>query len=295
MKKITRLFYISFLLSSLTLVMSCEKEDANKDNIPSATVQVSDDNSEQREATDEAIDIAMNAFEGSSLRTSGYESDSCHYNVVTNEGTKSITITFSGDNCAGTRKREGSITAKVTSTAKSYQVGGTIEITYNNFKITRKSDGKSLTFNGKMIILNVAGLSNPLIHTIHGKLMIKFDNGQERAWVVARKRTITFTNQTITFKVESDSTGFIEAAGLDRNGKSFVTTIPTPIVLQNCTANDWKVIDGKIVYTLEGTTSLSAEFGFTSLTAKAGDCSAKGTVLTYTDSTTLATKYYPYQ
>jgi hypothetical protein len=294
MKQITRLFYISFLLSSLIFVTSCEKDDLKKDNIPAATVQESDDNSEQREATDEAIDIAMSSFEGSSLRTSGYESDSCHFNVVTNELNKSITITFSGDNCAGTRKREGSITAKVTSQAKSYQVGGTIEITYNNFKITRKSDGKSLTFNGKMIIVNVAGISNPLIHTIHGNLKIKFDNGLERAWVVARKRTITFTNQTITFKVESDSTNFIEAAGHDRNGKSFVTTIPIPIIAQNCSANDWKLIDGKIVYTVEGTTSLSAEFGYTSLTSKAGDCSAKGSVLTYADSTTLATKYYPY-
>jgi hypothetical protein len=260
MKQITRLFSISFIFSALILVFACETDEAKKDDIPSETVQQSDDNSVQREITDEAVEIALNSFQGSNLRTSGYESDSCHFNVTVNEANKSITITFSGDNCAGTRKREGSITAKVTSTAKSHEIGGTVEITYNNFKVTRKSDNKSLTLNGKMVIYNMSGVANPLIHTLHGSLKIKFDNGQERIWKVARKRTLSINNQVFTFKIEADSTGNIESAGFDRDGKAFVTTIPSPLLVQNCTASSWKLINGQIIYTV-GSASLSAEFG----------------------------------
>lgn len=293
MKQIKRLLSTSIMLSSLIFVFACENEEVKKDDIPSGTVQQSEDNSIQREITDEAVEIALNSFDGSNLRTSDYESDSCHFNVTTNGANKSVTITFSGDNCAGTRKREGSITAKVTSTAKSYQVGGTVEITYSNFKVTRNSDNKSLTINGRMVIYNVSGIANPLIHTLHGTLKLKFDNGQERIWKVARKRSLTINNQSFIFKVEADSTNNIESAGVDRNGNAFVTYISSPLLVQNCTANSWKLTDGKIIYTV-GTTSLTAEFGYTSLTSKAGDCNASGSVLTYTDSTTIAKKYYPY-
>jgi hypothetical protein len=128
---------------------------------------------------------------------------------------------------------------------------------------------------------------------MHGSLKIKFDNGQERIWKVARKRTLSINNQTFTFKIEADSTGNIESAGLYRNGNAFVTTIPSALLVQNCTASSWKLINGQIVYTV-GSASLSAEFGYTSLTSKAGNCDATGSVLTYTDSTTIAKKYYPY-
>ncbi|HYG37113.1 MAG TPA: hypothetical protein VD908_00780 [Cytophagales bacterium] len=276
---------------------SCQKEEIDTQQIPESSVQLSEDGNDQNEVTDEAVDIVMDAFENfDNLRKLENDTDSCNNIVAQINSANKITFTFMGDNCAHTRTRAGEIIAELISDVKWHEAGGTLEITFNDFKVTRKSDNKSITINGKYVAYNVSGIANPFIHTLHGNMTVKFDNGSERDWIVSRRRTITLDGNVVQVKVESDSVNFVTEMGVNREGMEFVTTIPDPIVVQNCSVGPegYKFITGEIVYAV-GDAALSIDFGYTSLSEKTDDCEATGSVLTYTDPSTVVRKYYPYK
>lgn len=177
----------------------------------------------------------------------------CDASVVAIFGnnTDSLILTYNGsDNCSFGRIRKG--TAIVTWAANSNwsEQGATLTVTIKDLKITRSSDGKSITLNGTHVYTNTSGGDlmslmysdvQSVTHTVTSDNMsITFDNGSTRTWSVARQRVYTYNDGYVatTSGLHTDgSTTGISEWGTNRFGNSFETVIDpnNPLVLtQNC-------------------------------------------------------------
>ncbi|HYC27514.1 MAG TPA: hypothetical protein VEB42_01845, partial [Chitinophagaceae bacterium] len=130
-------------------------------------------------------------------------------------------------------------------------------ISFQNLKITRLSDNKSITINGSQVVTNVTGglLMNlstigTITHTITSNSMsLTFDNGNQRTWQVARRRVFTYNNGiviTTTGMHTSGATTGITEWGLNRFGNPFTTAISQPLVIrQDC---NFRLVSGKATH-----------------------------------------------
>lgn len=134
-------------------------------------------------------------------------------------------------------------------------VGAILTVTYQNLKITRISDNKSITINGTHAITNVSGgrlidlaSQNSITHRINSSNMaITFDDGAQRTWQVARKRVFTYNNGiaiTITGEHTDGNITNIAEWGTTRFGSTFTTSITDPLVIrQDC---NFRLTNGQI-------------------------------------------------
>ena len=84
--------------------------------------------------------------------------------------------------------------------------GASLTLTFQDLKITRVSDNKSITINGTHTYTNVTGglLINLLIlgtvtHSITSSNMsITFDDNTQRTWQVAKQRVYTFSGNNVS-------------------------------------------------------------------------------------------------
>lgn len=184
---------------------------------------------------------------------------------------KSVTITYNGLNCAGTRTRTGVVKATMPANVKWKDAGAVITVTITNLKITRVSDGKYITINGTKQITNVSGgrlmdlpTMNTIIHTISSNNMnIKFDTSNtQRTWNIARKRTFTWNNGSVNITTTGNHTvaGNTKVAewGINRFGNAFITSIEQPLtVRQSC---NFRLTNGQVKHELLGR-NLTVTFG----------------------------------
>jgi len=247
------ILYLSIAtLSAAAVFSSCKKDSTTTASDNSAQVSTqTDDQSRVSEETD-AVTNDVNVSLESSSNISGREMDIqsliCDATVVTDTVARprTITITYNGSNCAGTRTRTGSVVVSIPGETHWKDAGAAVTITYQNVKITRVSDGKSITINGTHTITNVSGgllinLPNEqsVTHTITSSNMsVTFDDGSQRTWQVARQRVFTYNNGvviTITGMHTDGSNTGIEEWGTTRFGNPFTNAIVTPLVIrQDC-------------------------------------------------------------
>lgn len=186
----------------------------------------------------------------------------------TTGATKKITITYNGNNCQGTTLRTGSVVISMAKDARWKNAGTAITLSFQSLKIKRLSDNKSITINGTQTITNVSGglllqlaaLPN-IVHTITSSNMsITFDDGTQRTWQVARKRTFTYSNGvvlTITGIGTSGNLTNVAEWGTNRYGHAFTTSITGPLVFrQDCSG---RLTAGEIKH--EGFATAMATFG----------------------------------
>lgn len=179
------------------------------------------------------------------------------------------TITYDGSNCDGSRKRSGSVTVAMAKDTKWKNAGASVIVTYNNLKITRLRDQKSITINGSQTYTNVSGgllvklsLQQPVIHTIASEgLSIAFDNGTQRTWKVAKKREFTYDNGVVLSVSGNHTEGDVEHIaewGTNRLGTAFTTSTVEPLVIrQDC---EFRLTAGTVKHTV-GNVSATATFG----------------------------------
>jgi hypothetical protein len=130
-----------------------------------------------------------------------------------------IKLTYHGLSCDGLRTRSGVISIQIPFDAATKKPihwnakGAKIIITYDNFKVTRVADNKSVTFNGKLTATNVNGggvfvllSGTPVIHQLRGGMVITFDDGTTREWAVARTRSYTLSVAMVLTVTESGDT-----------------------------------------------------------------------------------------
>ena len=284
MKINVRLFSIASMALLITIA-SCKKEasdnPADTDTQTATEIQThsADYNtvSDNVNDADNDVSVAVEASASVSGRLSNNFriTGDCGVSVSIDSTSlpKTITLTYDGNNCAGTYHRTGSI--KVTLPGGDLRwrnPGATISVSFQNVKYTRISDDKSITINGTQTITNVSGgllinLPNlqSIIHTITSNDMsITFDNNTQRTWHVARKRIFTYENGVVLkirgIGVSGSATNLAEW-GINREGHEFTTAITEPITFrQDC---DFRLTSGRIEHSGVASTT-TVTFGLNS-------------------------------
>jgi hypothetical protein len=266
------------LLSLLAFVLllgvtSCKKDDAPANNDAEATTHSDDQSRFESESDNIANEInvqieSMAAFSG---RQQDIQSFICGASIVVdaNSNPRTITITFNDSTCVPGRRRTGVIVLSMAQGVYWKDAGAQINVSFQNLKITRMVDNKSITFNGTKTYTNVSGgllvnlASLPSItHTITSNgLTLSFDNGTQRTWMVAKQRVFTYSNGIVITGTGTHTQGNITNIaewGTNRFGRTFTTSTETPLVVkQDC---NFRLTSGKIKHATQAFTA-SATFG----------------------------------
>lgn len=278
MKK--HIFLLSLFTFSLLLTFTaCKKDSSSDDNNTTEISTHSDDQSQfasEVDAVANDADIALESSTSFSGRYQGVRDNIiCDANIALNTVTnpRTITITYDGTNCFGNRTRTGVVTLSMAQGVQWKNAGAVVTVTFQNLKITRTIDNKSITINGTQTYTNVSGgllinLGTPgtttITHAIASSgLSVTFDNGSQRSWQVAKQRVFSgnITGDgvitTTGTHTEGSNTGIAEW-GTNRFGVAFTTSIVEPLVVrQNCS---FRLTSGQVKYITAGFTA-TATFG----------------------------------
>ena len=261
MKK-TILFHYLFVFTLLISFAACKKESKNSDN--DEMTAHSDDQSQFSSEIDGVANDADLTIESSSSMTGRFEGVQgviCDATVAVDivSNPKTITITYDGTVCTGAfHKRTGVVVISMAQDVQWKNAGAAVTVTFQNLKITRLRDNKSITINGAQTYTNVSGglLINlaslgSITHTITSNgLSITFDNNSQRNWQVAKQRVFSFNNGVVVTTsgthTDGSNTGIAEW-GTNRFGGSFATSIMEPLVVrQDC---NFRLTSGKVKHT----------------------------------------------
>lgn len=245
----TRILSYAAICSAATfLLISCQKNDNDdKDYSTESTIHADDQNrfSGEMDAAANDINVVMEGNPGFTGRGEGIQTI-CDATIVadTLSNPRTITITFNGTNCLGTRTRTGVIIVSMAQGVRWKNTGAQLNVTFHNFKVTRVADNKSITINGTQthtnvsggLLINLASL-NTITHRITSNNMsITFDNGSQRNWQVGRQRVFTYNGGNVIITVtgthtQGALTGIAEW-GTNRFGNAFTTAITHPLVFK---------------------------------------------------------------
>lgn len=251
-----------FLLAVLTAIVfiSCTPDTITATDYITEVTEHSDDQSRfsnEIDAVANDINLAIETSAGFTGRNEDLQSLVCDADITvdTSGPMRTLTITFNGSNCAGTRTRTGSIIVSMAATTRWRNAGATLNVNFHNLKVTRLSDNKSITINGTQIITNLSGgllvnlaTTGSVTHTITSNNMsLVLDNGNQRNWNVARKRVFSYQNGIVITTTGMHTSGLttgISEWGTNRFGNSFTTAIAQPMIIrQDC---NFRLVSGKI-------------------------------------------------
>ncbi len=239
-----------FTLSLAITFTACQKDNTPPEAPVEATTHSDDESrvSNEIDAVANDANLALESNIGFSGRGGGIQSLICDATIAvdTMSNPRTITITYNGTNCLGNRTRTGVIILSMAQNIRWRDAGAVITVTFQNFKITRISDNKSITINGSKSITNQSGglliqlaSLGTITHLINSSgLAVTFDNGTQRSWQVARKHVFTFNTGavlTISGNHTDGNVSGIAEWGTNRFGNSFTTAITDPLVIrQDC-------------------------------------------------------------
>jgi hypothetical protein len=275
---------LATVLFFVAIFTACKKENNNSQTNDQSTevAQQSDDQSRfsteiDAVANDADVSIENSAgFTGRLSQGQSFFSDTiCDANIAYDivSDPRTITITYNGGNCWGTRVRTGKVIVSMAQGVHWKDPGASLTLTFQDLKITRVSDNKSITINGTQTYTNVTGglLINLLTlgsitHSITSSNMsITFDDGTQRTWQVAKQRVYafggTYVSVTISGTHTEGSVNNIAEWGTNRLGHEFTSSTVQPVVIRSdC---DFRVVSGEIKHTLPHVTA-DATFGLDS-------------------------------
>jgi hypothetical protein len=272
---------MALIATTALLFTSCKKENSNTKDVNEAEfTQQSDDQARFTAESDEISDDINAAIEsspalqGRGTRVTALCNATISIDSISNPRT--VTITYNGLNCAGTRSRTGTVVASMPAGVKWKDAGAVLTVTITNLKITRVSDGKYITLNGTKTITNVTGgrlidlpAMGTIIHTVSSSNMsLKFDTSSMiRNWNIAKKRTFSFTGTpgttgAITITTTGNHTiggnNKVVEWGTNRFGNAFITSIEHPLTVRsNC---NFRLTSGQVKHELLGR-NLTVTFG----------------------------------
>lgn len=269
--------FLSLVIFSFVLSFTaCKKESTSGDNIDSSTEisMQSDDQLTFSSETDAVANDADIALETTTYFTGRYDQTQsiiCGATVAidTLSDPRTITITYNGTTCFGDRTRTGVVILSMPAGMHWKNAGTTLTVTYQNLKITRVSDNKSITINGAHNITNVSGgllINLPTLGTIthaitSSGISVKFDDGSERSWQVARQRVFSYDNGVVITSTGTHTEGnetHVSEWGTNRFGHTFTSAVTEPLVVrQDC---NFRLVSGKIEHKAPAITA-SSTFG----------------------------------
>lgn len=261
-------------LAVITTFTACKKDNSSSptDTTPELTAQA-DDQSQVSAQVDVVANDANAALESSiafSGRIQTHPVSICDATVVYDSlsNPRTITITYNGGACHSDFTRTGTVVLSMAQNVRWKDSGAVLTIKYQNLKMTRKADNKSITVNGTHTLTNVSGgllinLDNarPVTHTLTGTMTVTFDNNTQRSWQVARQRVYTSVNGKVVVTITGTQTDGAQTGiaewGTNRFGHTFKTIITQPLIIrQDC---DFRLTAGEIKH--EGVATATATFG----------------------------------
>ncbi len=259
-----RILSLSILVLSLSLFFTaCKKDSADQADYGAQSTTHSDDQSRfsnEVDAVANDANLTLESTAGFAGRGEQVQSLICDATIVvdTLSNPRTITITYNGTNCLGNRTRTGVIVISMAQNVRWKNAGAVLNVSFQNFKVTRLLDNKSITINGTQSYTNVSGgllINLPTLGTIthtitSNNMSITFDNGSQRNWQVAKQRVFTYNNGVVITSTgthtEGNITGIAEW-GTNRFGNSFTTAVKTPLVVrQDC---NFRITGGKVEHT----------------------------------------------
>lgn len=183
------------------VITGCKKENNNPNTTATSAKTNANDQTNVDQQTNETVDDVNKILnDNPNTRTELPCNVTIDSSLLMSQGL--IKLTYHGKSCDLQRERTGVISLqlpydKSINKPIGWSVKGAyVQLTYDNFKVTRVADGKSVTFNGKLTATNVTGgniwsviLQQVVTHDLRGGLTITFDDGTSRAWAVARTRS----------------------------------------------------------------------------------------------------------
>lgn len=254
------LYRISFLIGISFAFASCMKEAITATDYIGETTATADDHarfSVEEDAIFNEINAVLESTTGFAGRGYSIQSSICDASITadTSGSTRTITITYNGSNCLGGRTRNGSVLISMPQSTRWRNPGAVISISFQNLKVTRNSDQKTMTINGTLTHTNVSGglLANlqagsTITHTISSTGMsVTLDNGQQRSWNVARRRVYSYNNGIVISSTGTSTQGSFQNVaewGTNRFGNPFYTYSIQPMVIrQDC---GFRLVSGKV-------------------------------------------------
>jgi hypothetical protein len=268
---------LSLLIPAFTFMIflsSCQKDKSSSNDTQSEATTQSDDEfmlSNEVDAVSADANLVLNSQQAFAGRGEEVQTLICDATVVvdTLSDPRTITITYNGTNCLGNRTRTGVVVISMPQNTRWKNAGATVTIAYQNLKITRTSDNKSITINGSKTMTNESGgllinlpNVNSITHLINSNgLSVTFDNNTQRNWKVARKYVFTYNNGvvlTISGTHTENGVNNIAEWGTNRFGGAFTTAISEPLVIrQDCNA---RITAGQVTHTTPNVT-VNSTFG----------------------------------
>lgn len=253
-------------LALLTIFTACEKETTTTGSDTELTTH-SDDQSQVSVETDAIANEATLAVESSAVFSGSVMNEtlqicSATISFDTSGATKKLTVVYNGARCSGMYTRTGTVVLSMPKGVYWKQAGAALTITYDNLKITRTSDKKSIVLNGSHVITNLSGglliqlaTLQAITHTVtSSNLSVTFDDNTKRTWQVAQKRVFTYNNGVVITVTgnhsEGGNTGIV-IWGTNRFGHAFTTSVTQPLVLrEDC---DFRLTSGAVMHAGFGT------------------------------------------
>ncbi len=243
------------------VLFSCKKDAAPADDSAEISAQSDDQSSfsSDVDAVSNDVNLSLESESGFASRNSQTQTLICNASVAvdTMSNPRTITITYSGNDCFNYTYRTGVVIISMPANTRWRNPGAAVTVTCQNLKIKRLSDNKSITINGSHVMTNVTGgllVQLPALQTIthtitSSNMSLTFDNGTARNWQVARQRTFTYNNGVVVTGTgthsEAGVTGIAEW-GTNRFGNSFTSSIAQPLVIrQDC---NLRLVSGKVVH-----------------------------------------------
>jgi hypothetical protein len=260
----------AFLLS----FTACKKEGSSSSDTTTTEISTQSDDQERFSSETDAVsndaDVAVESY-AFAARPDGNQNLICDATITVDSlsDPRTITITYNGSNCLGTRTRTGVVVISMASGIHWREAGAAITVTYQNLRITRVSDNKSITINGEHTITNVNGglLYNlvalgTITHSITSSGMtVTFDDGTQRTWQVSRQRVFSYDNGVVITTTGTHTDGnntTIAEWGTNRAGHAFSSSTLEPLVVrQDCS---FRLVSGQIMHTAPAITA-TATFG----------------------------------
>ncbi len=275
----TKILFLAVITFVTALIFTaCQKNTSSSstDETTQVTTEADDQSTVSNEADDASddADAMVEATASFSGRGQDIQSLICDATVTLDSsgGNRTLTITYNGTNCLGNRTRTGVIVVSMPLATRWKNAGAAVTVTFQDYKVTRLRDNKSITLNGAITYTNVSGglLINlaslgTITHTITSSGMtVTFDNGSQRSWQIAKQRVFTYDNGgviTTTGTHTDGTTTGIAIWGTNRFGNAFTWQISQPLVVrQDC---DFRVVSGEVVNTRPAVTA-TATFGLDS-------------------------------
>lgn len=251
--KLTKVINLLFAVAMVAFMTTACSKDEKDDKIPdsSSIQQLVKDEITMESSSEDALSDANDVL--SKDNTKNLQNLPCNAVIDSTFSigldTVTYTITFNGLNCAGTKKKTGSLSIKKKVSDHWSMAGTTVFITFNNLKIEKAPNGipngNWLILNGTKIWKNVSGgliknLSGTgsVVYTVAGSLQATFNDNTNRTWNVNRQFTYTgnYANNDLTLSLSglgsTPDYNNLVVWGTNRHGESFYTQINQTVVLK---------------------------------------------------------------